>query len=365
MDCYPDFSERMAFHLQVPYRAPLPPRLHAIARKFVSLYGRAPDEFRFWIPGAEAAIAGQIPDLANRRPTMVSFGEPMSDHLLALRIRRRTGIPWVAHFSDPWADNPFRRFFAVANIWNRRMEREVITAADRVVFTSAETLSLVMAKYPDEWSQKAAVLPHSYDPDFYPAPSARADKLVVRYLGNFYADRTPFPLLDALAVVQNGSPNLLADVRFELIGGMPERMRERARRMSLPSGLVEFIPSVSYRKSLGLMAEADLVMVIDAPAEASVFLPSKLVDYVGAAVPILGIVPPGSSSELIGRLGGKVANPTDSDGIAKVLLEALRECRERRKDSVQPWGRAEVRGEYEIRRVIPQFMKLVDFGTTL
>jgi hypothetical protein len=360
MDCYPDFSERMALHQRVPFRAPLSGRLHALARKFVSLYGRAPDEFRFWISDAAKTIDGELADKNPRRPVIVSFGEPMSDHLLALDLKRRTGLPWVAHFSDPWADNPFRRLFVFANVLNRRMERAVIATADRVVFTSPETLSLVMAKYPDGWREKACVLPHSYDPDFYPVTSVRAGKLVVRYLGNFYADRTPFPLLDALVGIHRKSPELLSDVRFELIGAMPDRMRNRALRIDLPPGLVELLPSVSYRNSLRLAAEADLLLVIDAPADLSVFLPSKLIDYVGAGVPIYGVVPSGSSHELIRRLGGRVADPRNPSAVSAELMASLGECRRRRTESATAWGKESVRKEYEIQRVVPQFVKIVE-----
>ena len=359
MDCYPDFSQRMAFHQRVPFQAPLPGRAHAFARKFVSLYGRAPDEFRFWISDAGMVIGNALAVRKFWHPTIVSFGEPMSDHLLALDLKRRTGLPWVAHFSDPWADNPFRRLFVFANVLNRRMEGTVIASADRIVFTSSETLELVMRKYPEEWRQKASVLPHSYDPAFYPEMPIRTGKLVVRYLGNFYADRTPFPLLDALADIYRKSPALLSDVRFELIGGMPDRMRTRALRTDLPPGLVELLPSVSYRNSLRLAAEADLLLVIDAPAELSVFLPSKLIDYDGAGVPIFGIVPSGSSHELIRRLGGRVANPQDPGAVTAGLMESLDGCRLRRVQPGMPWGKQDVRKEYEIRCITPRFSGII------
>src|SRR5690242_17982215 len=38
---------------------------------------------------------------------LVTFGQPMVDHLAGLRIKKKTGTVWIAHFSDPWADNPF------------------------------------------------------------------------------------------------------------------------------------------------------------------------------------------------------------------------------------------------------------------
>ena len=47
---------------------------------------------------------------------------------------------------------------------NRQLEARVIEHADRVVFTTPETVDLVMAKYPALWRKKVRVIPHGYNP---------------------------------------------------------------------------------------------------------------------------------------------------------------------------------------------------------
>jgi hypothetical protein len=361
MDCYPDFSQRMLFHLQVEYRPAFPPKIHRIARKFLPLYGRAPDEFKSWIPLAENAVLQQLSKSHGPGPQIVTFGEPMSDHLLGLRLKTKTGLPWVAHFSDPWVDNPFRKLFFLSNVLNRRMETSVVHTADKLIFTSQETLSLVMGKYPSALSKKAYVLPHSYDPAIYPAaPVSSEQEIVVRYLGSFYANRTPFPLLAALEKLHQTCPELLKGVRFEFIGGIPSRMMRNRLVRSLPPSLIRFLPSVSYKESLRLMKGADLLLVIDAPAALSVFLPSKLVDYLGAGVPVAGIVPKGSSASLIQRMGGSVADPKNLPAIIEMLTRDLKECRTRKGGSGSKlWGNENVRQEYAIERVEKQFLEIL------
>lgn len=83
------------------------------------------------------------------------FGQPRSDHLLGLHLKQRLRLPWLAHFSDPWTDTPFRRQGPFCR---------PVNDADRVIFTSAETLELVMRKYPAGRYAKACVLPHAYEP---------------------------------------------------------------------------------------------------------------------------------------------------------------------------------------------------------
>jgi glycosyltransferase involved in cell wall biosynthesis len=354
-----DMISHPAFRLEIGYRPALSGLALNLARRLVPFYARVPDEFRPWVPLAEPAVVAELTRTKFRPDAILSFGEPMSDHLLALRLKRRLGMPWLAHFSDPWADNPFRRAQPLANIVNRRLEARVIAAVDRIVFTSAETRDLVMRKYPAAWHAKASVVPHSFDPALYPSPATRSGKLTLRYIGNFYGHRTPLPLLRALRLLLDESPASVHDIRVELVGRAPSWLRLHPVWRALPSGLVALVPPVPYRQALTLMVESDLLLVIDAADELSVFLPSKLVEYLGAGVPIFGIVPPGPSAKLIERLGGIVADPGDINAVTAGLRRALDQAQRERK-SVEPWGDSALRNEYYAKNVAAEFARILD-----
>jgi glycosyltransferase involved in cell wall biosynthesis len=360
LDCYPDFENRLSYRLEVPFVPRLPGWAHRLAVYGIPFYARSPDEFKSWVPNAERAVLEHY--AKNPRPqALLTFGEPMSDHLLGLRLKQRLALPWVAHFSDPWSDNPFRRRFFLSNFLNRRYERQVVDRADRVIFTSQETLDLVMRKYPGEWRSKARVLPHGFEPALYGERQRNGDgSIVLRYLGNFYGNRSPLPLFKALAILHRGSPRLLDGVRVELVGHVPKRMFMNSAYKDLPAGLVQTVATVPYRQSLRLMSDADLLLVIDAPEEVSVFLPSKLVDYLGAGVPILGIVPPGASARLIAQMGGAVANPRDVESVAKALRAALLCAKEQKQSGgFCPWGNEQVRDEYRAERISAKLQDIV------
>jgi len=272
----------------------------------------------------------------------------------------KLALPWVAHFSDPWSDNPFRRHDLLANFVNRHCERRVIAAADRLIFTSRETVDLVMRKYPHAWRQKCAVVPHSFDPALYPPRSDSDPCVVVRHLGHFYGHRTPLPLFRALRLILRDQPDALRDVRFDLIGRVPTWVKHHAAFRSLPEKLVRLLPAVSYSESVRLMVNSDLLLVIDGPADLSVFLPSKLIEYIGASVPIYGIVPPGTSANLLLRLGGLTANPRNLEHVAEALLRSLRCARDRRANVAHPpWGDPEVRAEFVAARVAHDFSAIL------
>jgi glycosyltransferase involved in cell wall biosynthesis len=331
-----------------PYKSP---RWWHLAKHLLVL----PDPHRAWAMrvARQAATRG----LVGRDDVLVSFGQPMSDHLAGLYLKRKLGMPWIAHFSDPWSDNPYLLPIPFARARLARMERAVIGAADRVLFTSAETVDLVMAKYPPAWRTKAAVLPHAHDPALYgdASRSAGGGPLLLRYLGNFYRQRNPLALARALALVQRRRPEVLEGVRVELIGRWVGHANWSPAALGLPESLLSLRSPVGYLDSLRLMREADALLIVDAPFEHNVFFPSKLVDYLGAGRPIVALTPAGTTADIVAAAGGLVASPASVESVAEGLAQALSRLR---AGSLTAPGEEVVR-RYAASRVAADFDALV------
>lgn len=322
----------------------------------------APDKYAGWKDDALRAIGAFLDGEGFAPDAVVTFAQPFTDHLVGLELKRRYNLPWAAHFSDPWTDNPFSAYDERTRRINLALERSVVEEADRTIFTSRETVERVFEKYADELRARARVLPQCFDPELYPANESEDldGEFVVRYIGNFYGTRSPEPLCRALASVQAARPGALSRVRFEIVGGSDPQLVARSGCENLPEGLLVFRPTVSYSESLRLMAESDGLLVIDAPAEVSVFLPSKLIDYVGAARPILGLTPPGAACDLIERLGGPTAHPSDVEAMGRAVESFLETLRMRREAGARDaWGAPEVRREYEASHVARSFDRML------
>lgn len=313
-----------------------------------------PDSERPWANRLAKTVLAQ--DLVGRDDVLVTFGQPMSDHLAGLAIKRRLSVPWIAHFSDPWSDNPY--LSAVSRLRLRHMERQVFAAADRLVFTSQETVELVMRKHLTDWRAKTSVLPHAYDPRFdglIPPPGRPSGTLVLRYLGNFYGRRNPLMLVQALAILQGKQPRVLDNVRIELIGRWVGHERWSPAGSGLPEALLTFRASVEYEESLQEMRSADGLLIIDAPFEQSVFFPSKLVDYLWARRPILALTPPGTSANIVTAAGGLVASPENPETIASGLADMIQQLR---AGSIGP-PKENVVMRYDARKVAEEFDRVV------
>jgi len=324
------------------------------------LWNKTPDRYRSWNPIALKVVKNFIHYSRYKPDIMLTFGQPMSVHLLGLELKNHYGWPWVAHFSDPWVDNPLNKLDSLTRSVNYSLERKVLEAAERIVFASDETVDLVMAKYPEEWKRKARVLPHSFDPELYPEPLPNHNsQIIIRHVGNFYRKRTPKPLFETLKYILSSNPDCLSNVCFELIGAINPLSRYKKRFASLPKGLVSIKSSIPYHESLKQMISADGLLIIDAPAKISVFLPSKLIDYIGARRPILGFTPAGTSSRLIQNLGGWVADPNDATAMAEKLGSFLSFLRNNRSYDKSAWGKSSVRKKYEASVVAKSFKEVL------
>jgi glycosyltransferase involved in cell wall biosynthesis len=305
-------------------RVPSPQESFAVRASFRLAPGLRdyPDAARAWVPRASRAATRTA--ASGDFTGLITFAQPWSDHLVGLRVHRTTGLPWVAHFSDPWADSPYATP-RQRTIW-RRMEEPVVRETSGIVFVTDETADLVMAKYPDAWRKKVSVVPHGYDyrPVNVPAPSPSSPErdrpMRLVYAGRFYTGvRTPLGMLRALAEWRRRNPDSAAlDVTF--IGPHVEEFKRDAAELGVDA-FVTFRGRVTPAEAARVSAAADALLVIDAPSHGpSVFLPSKLVDYLPLRKPIVGITPePGASARLLRRLGCPVAPPDDVAAIASVL----------------------------------------------
>ncbi len=255
---------------------------------------------------------------------VLSTSQPPVCHLVAWQVKKKAGIPWVAYFSDPWVDGPYRQDLSKRiQKYNQNWESRVIGAADLLIFPTEEMKSLVLRKYPQDAARKARTLDHCFVPDWFNlAPPQRREHNGTRRLvstGNFYGPRTVEPLIRAVAGCKE---KLLGHVGFDFFGNMGATALESPMWRSL-DGLLKSHGRVDYLTSLAECRSAHALVLIDAPAdthESSIFFPSKLAEYLGSGRPIIGLTPLNGSSARILRETKNVAfDPYDSGAVGELL----------------------------------------------
>lgn len=333
-------------------------RGHRLLHKLGCQSDRLPDDMLPWALGA-GSLAAVLP----RPELLVTIGHPLSSHLAGLIAKRTTrhGTPWLAYFSDLWLDMEalgYVSYTPAVRAWNARLEAAVLRTADAIVVTNELTREILLRRFP-RVAAKTHVVTQAFDERLFPPRStphpAAPRELVLRYLGDFYGPRSPRPILQAALEVQRQFPDDLS-WRIELIGWLQCDDLAQCQALLAQTRHVVARGEVPYRESLQAMVDADALLVIDAPATESPFLPSKLVDYLGANRPLVGFTSPGTAAALIRRAGGLVADVADPRAVAVTLAAVIERWRCGRLAQLNP--SQEVRAEFDRLAVSRRFDEL-------
>jgi glycosyltransferase involved in cell wall biosynthesis len=203
------------------------------------------------------------------------------------------------------------------------------------------------------------VVPHGFDPaDQRAAATPVAGPLHLVYTGRFYEGvRTPEPLLRALAALMKRR-SLADDLRLTFVGTLVPTYARLAEQLGLTS-LVNFTGRVPFSESARIAAAADVLLVIDAPAGDSLFLPSKLIDYLPLAKPILGLTPAvGATADVLRLLDQPIVAPDDDAAIASLIEKLIAQ----KRDGVLgvPPSFAALAARYDIRATTRAFAEILE-----
>ncbi|MDD5195856.1 MAG: glycosyltransferase, partial [Candidatus Omnitrophica bacterium] len=265
----------------------------------------------------------------NKFDLIFTVSTPVADHVSGLILKKVLNLPWVVFFSDAWVDNSS----ACQNLngalkAHKFFQRKVIEKADALLFITEELRNTFLARYSVDYRYKCFVVPHSFYPDFdsiIPHRNAEdGNKLLFRYVGSSTVSRSPEILLSAIALSKKLSSGIEKSFKFEFIGRAYPGLKGLIKKYALEKEVFE-IPPVSYLESLRYMRGADVLININSDAKTDIFLPSKLIEYLGARKPIFGIVPKeGSCADLIREANGFLAQPDNPEEIADKIIEIVK-----------------------------------------
>ena len=309
----------------VVYDANVPFLLRRLPFSRFGILSRLPDPFRLFNISFTWAAFKIIK--ANGHKIIITRSQPHSIHLVGLNLKRifRKRIFWIAHFSDPWVNNPFKAMTGIERDINSHLQQRILASADLITVPLLETL--IMDNVFSAVSHKTCILPHSYDSSLFEKHKTNhnpSEKLIIKSIGNFYGVRSPEPFLKALKSLYLGG-RLSRKFQIVFVGSIEKEIMKKINSdySEIPC---QFIGPVEYKTSLSMMNEADILLLVDAPLSFSPFLPSKLVDYIGSGRPILGVTPSGPAKNTIEELGGWVGDPSNIASVQNAILAAFEYC---------------------------------------
>jgi glycosyltransferase involved in cell wall biosynthesis len=264
-----------------------------------------PDNCAGWLrPGLDEGlrmVASIKPDL------VLATAPPWTGLLIGASIARRTGVPLVADFRDPWTAQE-RRYADLPGGTTRanRLEKRTIRDARRVIANTVEAAAWLRAKYPQD-ADRIVAIPNGYDPDLVAASTPRGGErrgnapLELCHFGTVYRARSPKQLLLALSDLSTMHDGGRPPLRVRFIGHWqvtdPETLEltERLER----AGIMMREPALPHAACLQAMRNADALLILqpDLPLQ----IPGKLYEYIAVGRPLVVVGGEGATASLVTR----------------------------------------------------------------
>ncbi|MFM7736716.1 MAG: glycosyltransferase, partial [Alphaproteobacteria bacterium] len=296
-----------------------------------------PDPQVVWLPGAFLRSLAIV--RRHRVAALYSTAPPQSLNVLALALRRRTGLPWVADLRDPWTTGLHRNQWYVGNPSRRareeRWERAIFEEADHVIVVNEAAREEFLEKYPSCPPGRISVITNGFDPADFAHVTAEprfleGGLLHVTVTGHVETMFDLVPFFEAVRRIVESDPADRALLRIDFVG---TKRQPRYDAWIAGHGLgdvIRFHAYVPHADSVQYLADSQVLMLCMTPVKeyGAVKILGKMCEYLHTRKPVLALTIPGVTSRILERAGvGTTVDPSDVDAMESVLRGYLADFR--------------------------------------
>lgn len=292
-----------------------------------------------WISWKFAAIREGLKLIEEFKPDVIWSTYPIATaHVIASKLHRKTGLPWIADFRDPMAQDGYP---ADPLTWQSYLDIETDAAmqARYCVFTTPGAARMYQQRYPAAAS-RIVVLENGYDeesfvsaalkPQLVKAPADGKRPLLMLHSGIVYpSERDPTQLFMALGRLQKAGTLGPADLRIRFRASVHDDLLQSLAHAHGAQDFIELCPAIPYREALAEMMAVDALLVMQA-SNCNAQIPAKIYEYLRAGKPVLGLTDlAGDTAGVLRGAGLNDIAPLDStDEIALLLPAFVRDWRQ-------------------------------------
>jgi glycosyltransferase involved in cell wall biosynthesis len=280
-----------------------------------------PDARKYWIKPSVNFLTDYLKD--NPVDVVVSTGPPHSMHLIALGLKNKLDIPWLADFRDPWTSIDFYKDLKLtprSDRKHRKLEKQVLSKADRVVVISPGMKKDFENILPKPYD----VVTNGYDlPEIPQLTNSNEGAFSITHIGSLVPSRNPEMLWKALGELIEENQEFAESLKIQLVGQMDHSVVSSIEQYKLQKYLDtrDYLPN---QEVIGLQQQAGvLLLLINDTPSSRLILTGKVFEYIVSGRPILCIGPTdGDAAALLSETNtGITVKHDDHTGIKIALLD--------------------------------------------
>ena len=301
-------------------------RHFSIAGRYPGFLAR-PDRWASWLPGA--TIMG-LSMIKRYKPDAIWSTFPIATaHLIGAALHKHSGLPWIADFRDPMAQDGYP---SDPLTWKsfKKIEERATKEAALCTFTTPGAARLYAQRYPHA-ANRFRVIENGYDEESFEgiAPEGGAlnpGKITLLHSGIVYpSERDPTQLLQSVRALIDAGQISTKQFCIRFRASMHEAFLQTLIDKFALKDCIELLPPISYSEALNEMVRADVLLIMQA-TNCNDQVPAKLYEYLRAGRPILALTDPiGDTATVLRKAGISAIAPLDqSSAISEALTKILK-----------------------------------------
>jgi glycosyltransferase involved in cell wall biosynthesis len=254
-----------------------------------------------------------------------SSSPPQTNHLIARRVARKTGLPWVADFRDPWTDVFWLLNNSIRWKWihamDKRIEKKTIAKMDAIITVGPSLVEILQRKT----DKKINLISNGFDDVYFrDLHYHKNKKFRITYAGSLSKEQDPVCFFRAMELLKENQ-DFYQNVEILFLGNFPSYLYDLVNSSSYKDKTL-YSPYTFYTDSLAIIAQSEmLLLIVPETDDNKCILTSKLFDYMGACRPILAFGPEDGDAALVMKdaQAGEMINYKDSQKAADYLLKVF------------------------------------------
>ncbi|MCL2727186.1 MAG: glycosyltransferase family 4 protein [Bacteroidales bacterium] len=271
---------------------------------------------------------------------IITTGPPHSMHLIGKELHRKTGIPWLADFRDPWTGMYYFKHLKMLPYIVRRHKK-----AERAVVHEANVVTVVSPQMKRDFlplgTKRIEVIPNGYDDDDFVVEREveTHHAFTICHTGLFTRDANPDQFWRAIASIVRENKDFAQDLRIVLVGQTDGVIKKSIEDTGL-SPSTQFVSYVPHLEAVTYQKEANILLLsLKKEPESKGIITGKFFEYLAARKPILGIGPvDGDLAEILTQCNaGTMHEFEDFEGVKRSVLHYYSLfCQKKRWDASLP-----------------------------
>lgn len=253
-----------------------------------------PDSRIFWVRPSANYLTKYLKN--NPIDVIITTGPPHSVHLIGLELKKRTALPWLADFRDPWSQWDVLDQLKLSRNSRQahlRLENSVLSNADLVVTVSPsleESLKELGAK-------NIQMITNGFDSEVISKETSGYQKFRISHLGLLNRGRNPEVLWQVLNELCSEDEDFANVLEIFLAGTVEKEVLnslegyDELKTRYVPAGYRSHDEIIGDNK-----ASALFLLLINNTSNAQWILPGKMFEYIGQGKPILALGDPESDA---------------------------------------------------------------------